>query len=89
MDLLLADAEVPTREASSRAREWLERGSNWLLIFDNAEDPEVVRSYLPQCGSGRVLVTSLNPSWRQVGQVVEVVEFAEAEAEWFLHRRTG
>ncbi len=39
---------------------------SWLLIYDNAEDIEAVRRYLPR-GGGRVLITSQNQSWEDNG----------------------
>ncbi|KAF5686956.1 tetratricopeptide repeat domain-containing protein [Fusarium circinatum] len=35
--------------------------ASWLLIFDNADDPEVLRSYGDITSSGAVLITSRNP----------------------------
>lgn len=34
----------------------------WLLVFDNADDVEAVRPYLPS-GGGHVLITSRNSAW--------------------------
>lgn len=34
---------------------------NWLLVFDNAEDPAVIRKFWPGAKSGSVLLTSRNP----------------------------
>ena len=34
----------------------------WLLVYDNAEDIDVVREYLPS-GGGQVLITSQNHAW--------------------------
>jgi tetratricopeptide (TPR) repeat protein len=43
----------------------------WLLVFDNAEDPEVIADWLPG-GSGDVLITSRTAGWRGVAVPVEV-----------------
>ncbi|KAL3426387.1 tetratricopeptide repeat domain-containing protein [Phlyctema vagabunda] len=32
--------------------------ANWLLIFDNADDPKVLEGFLPSLGIGSVLITS-------------------------------
>ncbi|OGT06628.1 MAG: hypothetical protein A2103_04460 [Gammaproteobacteria bacterium GWF2_41_13] len=46
-------------------REWFEqkRHAGWLLVYDNAQDMESLRPYLPRCG-GHILVTSRNPHWQ-------------------------
>jgi tetratricopeptide (TPR) repeat protein len=36
----------------------------WLLIYDNAEDIDAVRKYLPSSG-GQVLITSQNQGWEE------------------------
>jgi hypothetical protein len=38
----------------------------WLLVFDNADEPEAVYGYLPH-GPGHVLITSRNMSWGEPG----------------------
>ncbi|KAJ8130476.1 hypothetical protein O1611_g3151 [Lasiodiplodia mahajangana] len=39
--------------------------ASWLIIFDNADDPKLLRDYWPD-GPGSVLVTSRNPSAKQL-----------------------
>jgi hypothetical protein len=61
--------------------------SNWLLVFDNAETLETVQDYLPESGTGKVLVTSRNQEWSRVAETLEVDVFARQESIRFLQRR--
>jgi tetratricopeptide (TPR) repeat protein len=73
-------------EAADLALQALGRGPRrWLLIFDNADEPEPVRPYLPT-GSGHVLITSRHQSWNRRARL-EVSVFTEAEAVQHLLRR--
>jgi hypothetical protein len=60
----------------------------WILVFDNAEDPAVVRHFLPR-GLGHVVVTSRNSEWGTVARTVEVDLFTRAESKELLRRRGG
>jgi tetratricopeptide (TPR) repeat protein len=67
----------------------LRRGSpydRWLLIFDNADQPEAIRALIPH-GPGHVLVTSRNHRWQSMADTLEVDVFARPESLEFLHRR--
>ncbi|MFE9021999.1 FxSxx-COOH system tetratricopeptide repeat protein [Streptomyces sp. NPDC007808] len=81
--------------AGPAVREALREGrpySRWLLIFDNADDPERVREYFPATtgGSGTILVTSRNRRWSVSGHghSLEVDVFTRAESKELL-RRSG
>ncbi|GLX93112.1 FxSxx-COOH system tetratricopeptide repeat protein [Herbidospora sp. NBRC 101105] len=69
------------------AREALRVGQmRWLLIFDNARDPEQLQEYLPG-GTGHVVITSRNRTWADVAASLEVDVFSEEESlEHFLRR---
>jgi tetratricopeptide (TPR) repeat protein len=58
----------------------------WLLVFDNADDPEDLRQFLPQ-GDGHVIVTSRNPRWAEVANAIEVDVFERSESVALLQRR--
>jgi tetratricopeptide (TPR) repeat protein len=60
----------------------------WILVFDNAEHPDVVRSFLPT-GLGHVVVTSRNAEWAGVARTVEVDLFTRDESKELLRRRGG
>lgn len=62
--------------------------SGWLLIFDNVEDPDTVRAFLPTAGAGRVLITSRNQLWSP-GQVVNVPVLSTDVAAEFLVKATS
>jgi hypothetical protein len=76
-------------EAASAVREALRRGnpySRWLIVFDNAEDPELLRKHLPQ-GTGHVIITSRNPAWSELATPLEVESFLREESVEHLVRR--
>nr|MDT0667193.1 tetratricopeptide repeat protein [Micromonospora sp. DSM 115978] len=61
----------------------------WLLVFDNAEDPNTVIDYFPASGAeGRVLVTSRDSRWANVARPLEVAVFARSESKELLQRRS-
>lgn len=60
--------------------------ADWLLIFDDAHDPAVVRQYIPS-GPGQVLISSRNSSWRSSATALELDVFAPDESRAFLARR--
>ncbi|MEU8699376.1 FxSxx-COOH system tetratricopeptide repeat protein [Streptomyces sp. NPDC048680] len=76
--------------ASQEAVDLLRRGvpsDRWLLVFDNADDPERLRRYFPQGGSGHILVTSRNQAWSQHGDALPVDVFLREESVEHLQRR--
>ncbi|MET9385899.1 FxSxx-COOH system tetratricopeptide repeat protein [Streptomyces sp. NPDC002928] len=61
---------------------------NWLLVFDNAEDVEVVRNYFPTNGPGKVIVTSRNRAWERVATPLPVNVFERQESIELLQKRS-
>jgi tetratricopeptide (TPR) repeat protein len=75
--------------ATAAALDALRRGhpySRWLLIFDNADQPEDFREYIPR-GSGDVLITSRNHRWQATIDTVQVDVFNRPESKEFLKKR--
>ncbi len=62
-------------------------GDRCLLVFDDVEDPDVLRPFIPAGGAARVLITSHRESG--FGPNVPVNVFSEEEALLFLAERTG
>jgi tetratricopeptide (TPR) repeat protein len=75
--------------AAAAALDALRRGQpygRWLLIFDNADQPEDFRDYIPT-GPGDVLITSRNPAWQATTDTVQVDVFSRPESKEFLSKR--
>ncbi|GAA1417223.1 FxSxx-COOH system tetratricopeptide repeat protein [Streptomyces thermospinosisporus] len=64
-----------------------EPDKNWLLVFDNAETPDVVRDFFPADGPGRILVTSRNGQWASAARPLEVDVFTREESRALLQLR--
>jgi tetratricopeptide (TPR) repeat protein len=62
--------------------------SRWLLIFDNADQPEEIRGLVPR-GPGDVLITSRNHRWQSVIDTVPMDVFTREESTEFLNRRVA
>jgi tetratricopeptide (TPR) repeat protein len=58
----------------------------WLLVFDNADQPDELNDIVPR-GPGDVLITSRNPRWDVVATKLEVNVFTRAESIEFLRKR--
>ncbi|MGW1209788.1 FxSxx-COOH system tetratricopeptide repeat protein [Streptomyces sp. NPDC002499] len=61
---------------------------NWLLVFDNAENVEAVRSYFPANGPGKIIVTSRNREWERVARPLPVNVFVREESVELLQKRS-
>jgi hypothetical protein len=75
--------------AVSSVMDALRRGvpySRWLLVFDNANQPEEINDVIPR-GPGDVLITSRDPHWAAVVDTVPVDVFARPESKQFLSKR--
>ncbi|MER7694343.1 FxSxx-COOH system tetratricopeptide repeat protein [Streptomyces sp. NPDC097610] len=59
----------------------------WLLIFDNADGPDRIRTYFPIRG-GAIIVTSRDKEWIRVASPVEVGPFTREESTALL-RHSG
>ena len=84
LDLPVADDQ---QETARTVLNWL-AGSDreWLLVYDNADDPSQLRPLLPSTG-GHVIVTTRNEEWSTIGVVIEVDVFHRDESVQLLTKR--
>jgi len=90
--LNLPEKDAQNQDDAVRAvRGWLENNAGWLFIFDNADNPESVKPFLPNNPKGHILVTSRAQVFDTLGiaKPIEMAEMQPEEAVEFLFKRTG
>lgn len=60
----------------------------WLLVYDNADEPDQIRSLMP-AGNGHVIVTSRDRGWAGVADALEIDVFRRDESKEFLQLRVA
>ncbi|KAF8144907.1 hypothetical protein K438DRAFT_2028985 [Mycena galopus ATCC 62051] len=70
------------------ALRWLEtQHEDWLLLFDNADDPKInLNSFFPKCCHGNIVITTRNPNLRVYGTHSQVSDMEETDAIALLLR---
>jgi NB-ARC domain len=81
-------SQAGQEELADAVLEALRGRDRWLLVFDNAEQPEDLVRWQPAGSGGRVLVTSRNPAWGALARPIRVDVLERAEAVALLLRRT-
>jgi TIR domain/NB-ARC domain len=88
-DLELAK-DAPQETAVVAVRAWLEHHHRWLLVFDNADQPQTMIELLPRSSTGHVVITSrAEIGWEQLATPLPVEVLMPADAASFLLDRTG
>jgi tetratricopeptide (TPR) repeat protein len=84
LNLPIADDQ---QETARTVLNWL-AGSDreWLLVYDNADDPARLTPLLPSTG-GHVIVTTRNEEWNRIGIAIEVDVFHRDESIQLLTNR--
>ncbi|KAJ7158567.1 putative kinesin [Mycena filopes] len=64
------------------ALDWFKsKHENWLLFFDNADDPGMnLNKFIPKCSHGNIVITSRNPGIRVYGDHSLVSDMEEVDA---------
>jgi tetratricopeptide (TPR) repeat protein len=76
-------------DAGEAVRDWLEAdGSLRLLVFDDVEDPGLLRPFLPAAGEAQVLIIAARQPMAELGTNVPVDVFSADEALALLGERT-
>lgn len=85
----VADPEGDSRRSAERVRDYLAtRSDPAVLVFDNATDLATLRPYVPATGAVRVVVTSTEREFTELGTPVDVGRFTRDESLAYLAERT-
>ncbi|WP_126579944.1 FxSxx-COOH system tetratricopeptide repeat protein [Tengunoibacter tsumagoiensis] len=77
-DFILSDVKV-----------WLQTHQKWLLILDNADEPDLLSPFLPPSPGGHILLTTRAPGMQRLALTVEVHAFSAEQGALFLLQRAG
>ncbi|MEU5324591.1 FxSxx-COOH system tetratricopeptide repeat protein [Streptomyces sp. NPDC021056] len=81
-----APTGTPSVQAVEDLMAELRTRSRWLLVLDNAEDPDTLAAFLPG-GRGHVLITSRNPHWHTHALPLDVDTLPRPESLALLRTR--
>jgi tetratricopeptide (TPR) repeat protein len=74
----------------NKVKAWLqERREPYLVVFDNATDPDTLAPLLPSHGRTRVLITTNDHTFERLAALVPVDRFTAQEALAYLAERVG
>jgi len=71
------------------AGEVSENNSDWLLIFDNADEPSVLLPFIPAAPQGHCLYTTRASTLGNLARALPVESFTNEQGALFLLRRAG
>ncbi len=89
--------DLPEQHATNPAdtvqavKHWLEHTSAWLLVFDNADTPELLKASYPRTPRGHILLTSRAQLFDTLGidSTFALAKMTPEEALDFLYKRTA
>ncbi|GAA0260994.1 tetratricopeptide repeat protein [Cryptosporangium japonicum] len=65
----------------------LDQYGDWLIVLDNAPDPQAVRDYLPRERRGRALITSRHTAWSGLARPLGLDVMHRPESVLLLQKR--
>ncbi len=69
-------------------KEWLTRMTHWLIIFDDANELEIIHDFLPQKCFGHIIITTRSSATGKLAQAIKVKEMQLEDGTSFLLRRS-
>lgn len=88
---LVGEGDPDHGRAIEALKRWCDTNGQWLLIFDNADHPLLLKPYLPLQPRGHILLTTRAHVLDSIGvaRSLDVTEMPQSEAVAFLFSRTG
>jgi tetratricopeptide (TPR) repeat protein len=79
--------EADQQRIVAAVQRWLSTHSQWLLIWDNLEDLDLLRRFLPPTRQGAILVTTRSKALGTLAWGIELASMEQEEGMLFLLRR--
>ncbi len=79
------------QQVAADVRKWLETNESWLLIYDNADEPDLLEALRPRNANGHILLTSRAHSFKGylgIKHPIELRSLRPKDAIAFLFDRT-
>ncbi len=93
IELMVTELELQVTDAAAlvrKVRRWLEdRTDPYLLVIDNATDPDALATLLPSRGPARILITTNDLAFERIASVVPVDRYSAGEGLSYLAERVG
>ncbi|MFJ4005430.1 FxSxx-COOH system tetratricopeptide repeat protein [Streptomyces sp. NPDC090023] len=83
----IAEPDAGTEVNARALLQHLRTRHRWLLILDNAEQPDQIAPWLPE-GPGHVLITSRDPDWFQIAHHSNLDVFTRDDSVTYLRTRS-
>jgi tetratricopeptide (TPR) repeat protein len=88
--LRLTAGDLETTIRARAALNWLSAHPGpGMVVFDNAEDPDLIARWLPRTGGMTSLVTTVQRGFAALGPMVDIDVFTIDDSTDYLCRRTG
>jgi tetratricopeptide (TPR) repeat protein len=81
--------EADLNKVARAVKRWLVEHDGWLLIFDNADNLNLVGDFLPASESGALLLTTRHQATRPLADPIEITQMDRQEGTLLLLRRAG
>lgn len=89
-ELALPEAgEQNLEEVAAAVRAWLAANPGWLLLLDNAANPQALDGLLPDPASGHLIITSRHPDWEEPYRPVPIEPWSLEDSVRYLEARSG
>ncbi|WP_405474134.1 FxSxx-COOH system tetratricopeptide repeat protein [Streptomyces canus] len=82
----IAKSDAGTEANAYALLQRLRTRHRWLLILDNAEQPDQIEPWLPE-GPGHVLITSRNPDWHGIAHKSDLDVFTRTDSVAYFQAR--
>lgn len=93
MKRIAAHLQLPEQGETDQQRiviavqRWLAANGEWLLIWDNVEDPTLLQQFLPSMYQGAILITTRRHTLGTLAHCLELPPMARQEGTLFVLRR--